>query len=118
MTNVAAAPIRVRMSRILEAALVYVYVSPPEITSTDPINVSCQSIAITSPRILLASHAKVYRRGRRPCSPPGPEPRAGGGAAPGGGPALPPRGSGLPGLEPSSHGGALGGTRTPKPSDP
>ena len=66
MTNVAAAPIRVRMSRILEAALVYVYVSPPEITSTDPINVSCQSIAITSPRILLASHAKVYRRGRAP----------------------------------------------------
>jgi len=46
MTNVAAAPISVRMSRILEAALMYANVSTPEITSTDPIKVSCQSIAI------------------------------------------------------------------------
>jgi hypothetical protein len=59
MTIVAAAPIRVRMSRIFEAALVYANVSPPEITSTDPIKVSCQSIAIASPRILLASRASL-----------------------------------------------------------
>ena len=50
---------RVRMSRIFEAALVYANVSPPEITSTDPIKVSCQSIAIASPRILLASRAPL-----------------------------------------------------------
>jgi hypothetical protein len=37
------------MSRIFEAALVYANVSPPEITSTDPIKVSCKSIAIVSP---------------------------------------------------------------------
>ena len=59
MTIVAAAPIRVRMSRIFEAALVYANVSPPEITSTDPIKVSCKSIAIASPRILLASRASL-----------------------------------------------------------
>jgi hypothetical protein len=59
MTIVAATPIRVRMSRIFEAALVYANVSPPEITSTDPIKVSCQSIAIASPRILLASRASL-----------------------------------------------------------
>ena len=59
MTIVAAAPIRVRMSRIFEAALVYANISPPEITSTDPIKVSCQSIAIASPRILLASRASL-----------------------------------------------------------
>ena len=59
MRIVAAAPIRVRMSRIFEAALVYANVSPPEITSTDPIKVSCQSIAIASPRILLASRASL-----------------------------------------------------------
>ena len=47
MTKVAAAPMRARMSSFLEAALVYANVSPLEITSTDPINVSCQSIAIT-----------------------------------------------------------------------
>ena len=40
MTNVAAAPVSVRMSRILEAALMYAKVSTPEITSTDPIKVS------------------------------------------------------------------------------
>ncbi len=45
MRIVAATPIRVRRSRIFEAALVYANVSPPEITSTDPIKVSCQSIA-------------------------------------------------------------------------
>ena len=50
---------RVRMSRIFEAALVYANVRPPEITSTEPIKVSCQSIAITSPRILLASRASL-----------------------------------------------------------
>jgi hypothetical protein len=59
MTIVAAAPIRVRMSRTFEAALMYANVSPPEITSTDPIKVSCQSIAIASPRILLASRASL-----------------------------------------------------------
>jgi len=47
------------MSRIFEAALVYANVSPPEITSTDPIKVSCQSIAIASPRILPASRASL-----------------------------------------------------------
>jgi hypothetical protein len=59
MTIVAATPIRVRMSRIFEAALVYANVSPPEITSTDPIKVSCQSIAIASPRILLEGRASL-----------------------------------------------------------
>ena len=59
MTIVAPTPIRVRISRVLEAALVYANVSPPEITSTDPIKVSCQSIAITSPRILLANRASL-----------------------------------------------------------
>jgi hypothetical protein len=47
------------MSRIFEAALVYANVSPPEITSTDPIKVSCQSIAIASPRILLEGRASL-----------------------------------------------------------
>jgi hypothetical protein len=49
------------MSRIFEAALVYANVSPPEITRTDPIKVSCQSIAIAiaSLRILLASRASL-----------------------------------------------------------
>jgi hypothetical protein len=41
---------------------VYANVSPPEITNTDPIKVSCQSIAIASPTILLASHTSLYRR--------------------------------------------------------
>ena len=62
MRIVAATPIRVRMSRIFEAALVYANVSPPEITSTDPIKVSCQSIAIASPRILLEGRASLTGR--------------------------------------------------------
>jgi hypothetical protein len=91
MTIVAAAPIRVRMSRIFEAALVYANVSPPEITSTDPIKVSCQSIAIASPRILLVNRTKLYRRDAL----------------------LVRTWSGSADLEPSSRGGALGGARTP-----
>jgi hypothetical protein len=57
MMIVAAAPIRVGMSRIFKAALVYANVSPADIISRDPIKVSCQSIAIASPRIPLASRA-------------------------------------------------------------
>jgi hypothetical protein len=62
MKTVAATPISVRMSRILEAALVYANVSPPETTSTDPIKLSCQSIATASPQILLASRTRLYLR--------------------------------------------------------
>jgi hypothetical protein len=47
------------MSRVFEAALVYANVSPPEIISADPIKVSCKSIAIASPRILLASRTSL-----------------------------------------------------------
>lgn len=49
MMIVAAAPIRARMRTVLEGALVYANVSPPEITSTTPITVSCPNF-MQSPR--------------------------------------------------------------------
>src|ERR1700750_1559225 len=49
MTSVTAAPIRVRMSKILVAPLVYATASPPEITSAAPINVSCPNFMPSPP---------------------------------------------------------------------
>jgi len=61
MTIVTAAPIRFRMSKILEVALVYATVSPPEITSAAPIKVSCPNFMPSPPHILLASCTKSVR---------------------------------------------------------
>jgi hypothetical protein len=61
MTIVAAAPIRVRMSRIFEAALVYANVSPPESPARTPSKCHASPSPSPSrrPRILLASRASL-----------------------------------------------------------
>src|ERR1700751_1943916 len=61
MTSVTAAPIRVRMSKILVAPLVYATASAPEITSAAPINVSCPNFMPSPPY-----------PARKPCSLPSP----------------------------------------------